>query len=444
MKTEERNVFDMNLKRRIAIILTGLLLVTMMTGCSGKQSTSQASSSEETITIRFAGWGEPEEKELYATQILPAFEKEHPNIKVKYEHIPADFTGKMNVALASGSAPDVFYVGDGDFSRWAKLGQLYNIQEFVDQEQFDLTDIFEQALVRYRYDGTITGKGDLYCLPMDIAPIVMYYNKELFDAAGVAYPSAEEPMTWEELLEVGQKLTDESKRQYGIGSIWWEGMVWGNGGQILSDDRTEFVLNEEKGAEAMQFIADCTNKYGICPPQTLLDSQGADQMFETGKVAMYITGRYMVPPFRKLNFDWDIAPQPCNGEWSGYSASTGFGISAKTKEAEVAWELVKFLSGKEANELRAGLCMPIYKSMASTDLVLQPDEKPSHSEVFVTAAQNQQPGPWTYVPDNKWWDTLNQNLSRVWEGKEPAQDILTELKPQIEKALKEGNPDLYQ
>lgn len=428
----------------MAVLLAGISALSMLAGCGSKQTQSAADGSQETVTIRFAGWGEPEEKELYANQIIPAFEKEHPDIKVKYEHIPADFTGKMNVALASGTAPDVFYVGDGDFSRWAKLGQLYNVQEFIDKENYDLSDIFEPAIERYRYDGTITGQGDLYCLPMDIAPIVMYYNKELFDEAGVPYPSADKPMTWEELVETGQLLTDESKRQYGIGSLWWEGMVWGNGGQILNESRTEFVLNEEKAAEAMQFIADCTNVYKICPPQTLLDAQGADQMFETGKVAMFITGRYMVPPFRKLSFDWDIAPQPCNGTWSGYSASTGFGISAKTKNAEAAWEFVKFLAGKEANELRAGLCMPIYKSMASTYLVLQPDQKPSHSEVFITAAQNQQPGPWTYVPDNSWWDTLNQNLSQVWEGKKTAQEILTELKPKIDKALKEGNPDLFQ
>ena len=132
----------------MAVLLAGISALSMLAGCGSKQTQSAADGSQETVTIRFAGWGEPEEKELYANQIIPAFEKEHPDIKVKYEHIPADFTGKMNVALASGTAPDVFYVGDGDFSRWAKLGQLYNVQEFIDNENYDLSDIFEPAIER--------------------------------------------------------------------------------------------------------------------------------------------------------------------------------------------------------------------------------------------------------------------------------------------------------
>ncbi len=90
-----------------------------------------------------------------------------------------------------------------------------------------------------------------------------------------------------------------------------------------------------------------------------------------------------------------------------------------------------------------GFSIPNFKSMANTDLFLQPGQKPQHAEVFIKAAENENPGLWTYLPNGKWFDTLNQNLGQFWGGKDSAKDFFTKLKPEIDKAIKEGNPELF-
>jgi multiple sugar transport system substrate-binding protein len=404
---------------------------------------------KDAVTIKFSGWGGPEEKDVF-TKLLKDFEAKNPDVKVEYIHIPADYTGKMNTVLAGGNAPDVFYVPDGDFGRWVKSGLLLNIQEYVKSSNLDIGDIWETALGRYKYDGTLVGTGDLYALPKDIGPTVVYYNKELFDAANVPYPSAETPMTWEELVAVGKKLTkdtngDGKPDQYGIGPIWWEGFVWANGGKILSDDRTEFVMNSKEAAEAMQFAADLRNVHKIAPDSRALQAMNDGQMFETGRMAMQIQGRWMTPAYRKLKFDWDVAPIPAGGEWNGWSGSVGFSIYKNSKNPDAAYKLVEYLAGPEGQKLQSelGFAIPNFKSMANTDVFLQPGQRPEHAEVFIKAAEAQSPGPWTYVPNNKWFDILNQNLGQLWDGKKTAEQLFNELKPEIDKALKEGNPQLF-
>jgi multiple sugar transport system substrate-binding protein len=409
-----------------------------------------SSNAGEVVNIKFSGWGDPSEKEVF-NKLLKSFEEKNPNIKVEYLHIPADYVGKMNTILAGGNAPDVFYVPDGDFGRWVSQGMLLPIDAFVEVGGVDINDMWESALIRYRYDGAKSGEGQLYALPKDIGPTVLYYNKELFDKANVPYPSSDSPMTFEELLETAKKMTidadnDGKPEQYGMGPIWWEGFVWGNGGKILSDDRKEFLLNGKEATDALQFAADLRNKHKVSPDGRALQAMNDGQMFETGKLAMMIQGRWMVPTYRKLKFDWDVAPIPANGQWSGWSGSVGFGIYSKTKNAEAAYKLVEFLGGPEGQKLQTemGFAIPNFKSMANSDVFLQPGQKPEHAEVFIKAAESQNPGPWTNLPNNKWFDLLNQSLGQMWDGKKTAEALMNELKPEIDKAIKEGNPKLFE
>lgn len=457
-----------NAKNVLVLLFSIALVLSLLAGCAGgaKETSEEPAASEpadgaaepapaeeeksdEVVTIKFSGWGAPNEKKLYE-ELIKNFEAQNPNIKVQYIHIPADYAGKMNTMLAGGNGPDVFYVGDGDFSRWAKLGLIMNLQPQIDATGFDISDMWETAVNRYRWDGNKSGTGDLYALPMDVAGTVLYYNKELFDKAGVPYPSTENPMTFDQLLETAKALTkddngDGKVDQYGMGPAWWEGYVWGNGGKILSDDRKEFVLNEEKAVEALQFMADLRNVHGVSPDSRALQAMNDGQMFETGRLAMMTQGRWMVPVYRNLKFDWDVAPVPANGAWSGWSASTGYAVYSKTKHADAAFKLAAYMAGQEANQIRGeqGLTMPVYKTMANSDIFLQPGQKPEHAEVYLKAVENEPAGPWTYVPNNKWFDILNQKLGEMWEGKASAKEVLNKIKPEIEKALQEGNPDLF-
>jgi multiple sugar transport system substrate-binding protein len=466
------------MKKGSLFILT-LIIAVVVTACGGNNGGSNGNSANGTgntanagnaaegatnekdepapsgkkVEISVSSWGAPDERKVFEA-VLADFEQAYPDIKVKFQHIPSDYTTKMNTMIAGGSAPDVIFTSDGDFPRWVKQGAFLDITEMVESsDKLDLNDMWEGGLSRYRYDGKKTGTGAYYALPKDIGPTVMYYNKELFDKADVPYPSAETPMNWEQALDMWKKLTldengDGKMDIYGAGPIWWEGFVWSNGGSVLSDDRKEFTLNNPEGAAAMQFIYDLTNVHKVVPDSRALQSMNDGQMFEAGKLATITGGRWMVPTYRKLKFDWDVAPIPSNnGTWeNGWSGSVALGVNAKSKNPLEAFKLVEFFSGIEGQTkmTELGFQIPNFKSMADDEVYMQPGQKPEHAEVFIKAGEGQNPGLWTYLPNGKWLDTLNQNLGNFWTGKETAEAFFTKLKPMVEKDLKEGNPELFQ
>jgi multiple sugar transport system substrate-binding protein len=175
-------------------------------GSSGAEGGGGGSSGGK-IEISISSWGAPDERAVFEA-VLEEFEKANPDIKVRFIHIPNDYTTKMNTMIAGGTAPDVIFTSDGDFPRWVKQGAFLDITDRVmASTKLDLDDMWEQGLNRYRYDGKKTGTGAFYALPKDIGPTVMYYNKEIFDRLGVPYPSPDKPMTWDEALDMWKKLT---------------------------------------------------------------------------------------------------------------------------------------------------------------------------------------------------------------------------------------------
>jgi multiple sugar transport system substrate-binding protein len=159
---------------------------------------------------------------------------------------------------------------------------------------------------------------------------------------------------------------------------------------------------------------------------------------------MHFDGRWAVPHFRKMSFDWDVAPFPVPKKgmksvaWSG---SVGFGINAKTQHAEEAFKLVEFMAGPEGQTTmtRTGLQLPNQIWLAKTDVYRQPGQKPAHPEVFVDAALTSRPGPWTDTPNTFWHDVFWTFIGKVWRGEKTAKAQLTEMAPLINQTLRENN-----
>jgi multiple sugar transport system substrate-binding protein len=197
----EMNMKKGKMSKSFLILISVFMLMGGLIGCSkgnttpaSSTSTAPASTAASTaptaapaannpVTIKFSGWGDPSEKEVF-TKLIKSFEQKNPNIKVNYVHIPDDYVGKMNTILAGGGAPDVFYVPDGDFGRWVSQDLLLPIDDMMKTGAIDTSDMWNSALVRYRYNGSVTGQGKLYALPKDIGPTVLYYNKDISTCRG--------------------------------------------------------------------------------------------------------------------------------------------------------------------------------------------------------------------------------------------------------------------
>lgn len=405
--------------------------------------------------IHFVGWGGPEEKAIVA-QTLQAFERSHPGLRVKYTQIPGlgyDYYNKLRLMIVAGMAPDVYYVPDGNFGELASRNVLLNLDPYVARSKvIKLADIWPSGLDRYRWDGKQLQKGPLYCLPKDIGPHAMFYNKDVFKARGIPFPSATTPMTWDEAIGVWKRLSFKEKhlQHYGISGYPHESAIWSNGGAITSPDKRRWVLAEDQASvAAVQWTADLSlvHKVGPDAAKTAAGSGSASpsQLFESGLAACHFDGRWMVPRFRQAaRFDWDVAPVPVPKKgmksvcWSG---SVGFAVHATTKRPDASFQLVEFLAGPEGQKImtQTGFQVPNQRWLAKTDVYMQKGQKPAHAEVFLAAAQSSRPGPWTDTPNVFWHDVYWNFIGKVFRGERRAADLLPEIAPMVNNALVEGN-----
>jgi multiple sugar transport system substrate-binding protein len=397
--------------------------------------------------IIFAGWGGPEEKDIF-TKLVAEFERENPDIKVRYIQVPQNYMQKLQIMMAGGTPPDVFYIPDGDFPAFVVKDTMVSLTPFIEKSDVIKPEEFwPTALSRYRYSGTELGRGDVYALPKDIGPFVMYYNKEIFRKAGVPFPSATKPMTWDEVVAMWQKLTIPSKDvkglidTFGVASFPPEAAVWSNGGEYLSKDGRTFIMPDDPLAiEGLQWVADLALKYKCAPSPRQSASFDPGPMFDTGKLACIFTGRWGVPHFRELAFDWDVAPIPVSPRTrkpSGWSGSVGLAMARDTPDKEAAWKFIEFIAGPKGQTAQSlqGFQIPNQQYLAHTDVFLQPGKRPEHSEVFIPAALSQRPGIRNLAPNPEWVDEFNQRVSYIWKGSYSAADGLKRMRPAVQKAL---------
>ncbi len=271
-----------------------------------------------------------------AEDIRRAFEREHPGVKIRLEHIPdKQYYAKLLTELAGNSGPDVFGLTNGTILPHVAKGTLLDLAPLMKRDGgLDKTDFFPKALDAYRF-------GDkLYGMPINFHAFALYYNKTLFDKAHVAYPNGS--WDWNDMLAAAKKLTRDSDGdgridQYGIVFDSWLGAVapwiWQNGGTIFDKEKapTRCTLNSRKCVEALQFLADLKLKYHVAPSASETAEQGVVEMFYSGRVAMYpylyVAGRMRM--YAK-GFEWDCAPLPKGrtgsgrrGPAAGVTASTG-------------------------------------------------------------------------------------------------------------------------
>lgn len=350
-------------KKKIFAGLTALaLMTTMFAGC-GKTETPKPSpskpntedktpedntTSDEEIELSIAFWTDEKES---MEDIKNAFEAEHSNVKLDLMEFPSEeYSDKLMIQLAGGANIDVMkFKNTAEYADVASKRQLLDLNDLVAADNIDVTPygpLFEGLKM----------DGELYAMPYRKTVTVLYYNKDLFDAAGVDYPT--DDMTWNDFRTVAKEMTTD-KIAGAYLHTWpqiWYGYGLQKGASIIDEDLTPFE-------EALQFRLDLEADGSV---MKFIDAKATNAHYKTefakGQTAMNVIGDFHIGQLRELeadgeiDFDWDIAaiPHP-----EGIEANTTFGtanpigISNKTKNEEMAWELVKFISGEEGAKIYA-------------------------------------------------------------------------------------------
>jgi len=295
--------------------------------------------------------------------VIPDFEAKNPNIKINLTIVTwDDFDTKMQTMLAAGTPPDVWsHWGPSGFADYVIRGLAADLTPFIEKDNYDLSDYIPEVLKIY----TLGGK--VYGLPMLTTGSFIFYNKDLFDAAGVAYPPTnwdDTSWTWDKFVEMCGKLTkitdDPASTTFGCNLGFWPNdqyaWVWGQDlypdGAYQTGFADEAYLDSEAAITAFQARQDMVWKLHYMPDPAEADALGAGGgLFEGGKVAMNLTGGWgwWNYPGLEEEFNWAVAALPYGGPNRRDVVFTDpWMMSAKTAHPDEAWAFLKYLVSPEA------------------------------------------------------------------------------------------------
>lgn len=403
--------------RRFISALAILGLVASLFSVAGCSSSTDASGStaegnELTGTIRFATWGSESEVETNK-KVIAEFEAEHPGVTVELEYIPEDYETKIDTLIAGGAAPDVIYGHPYQLRKWYALGALTDLSDLYEEKDLNDDSVYNTSFYKnFEYDGakvgTINGQ--------DI--ILLYYNKALFDAAGIDYPS--EDWTWDDFISAAQALTiteDGKTTQYGVslGASYTtaELFIWSHGGAILDDtyaNDAKIVVDTPQTVAGLQLMADIVNKYKVSPTPESAGVFGGS--FEAGNVAMKFDGAW-APVFLKdvEGLDWDMIVVPKGPEGRKTAVLyAGYGVYKDSENPELAKEFAAFMQSYNGQKILAetGLITVIHKDVSEAPEVLQAEGMPAGNVYRISGVAD---ATWRDAAPLWWHEALDKGFT---------------------------------
>jgi len=315
---------------------TVVVMVTLFLGFSSAQEISFAVSANST------------ERALFDT-IIEAFEAENPGVSVELVERPFQGYREQVIAeLAAGEAPDIIRAGFvGDFAFYAEAGGTIDLSPYLEEGFED--DFFEAAWTIVTYDDKPYG------IPFLTDTHALFYNTDYIEQAGIEVPtSMDECWSWEEFSEQSRIAMENSDADYGHAALWnakrWMLFLYGNGGQVLSDDLSEPAMNTEAATEAIAWTKSWYDDELAPLSTTMKFSEQADQLFINGSIAFFISGSWHLPNLREnmLSYGWDVTYLPCteNGQDADLGGN-GFAVTKDSEHPEIAAEFIKFMTNTE-------------------------------------------------------------------------------------------------
>lgn len=322
----------------------------------------------------------------FTSELVAEFEKTHPHIKV--ELVSADYN-KLMAMMAAGNGPDIIRTNSvTELPGFVLKGMALDLTENFNSSKVFNTEDFLPVVNQFKYDAASGkhGEGALYGFPKDWSPdYTIYYNKKMFEEAGVPLPSSTEAMTWKELADLAQKLTVKNGKkttQYGL--AYYNSTIAANqdllnlqllqqGSSMFNADFSQAELDKPATKDLLHFWVE-TAKSGIGPSPLQQETDWGGQLFVDNKAAIIIAG-YWFSGFLKTNEltkdrldDFGVAPAPVvegGKRISPTGAGTGAIIYKNTKHPKEAWEVFEWFFGADpaVERAKAGYGLPGTKTL---------------------------------------------------------------------------------
>jgi len=299
---------------RIVPAFLFLVALVAITGSLFAGGAAEVTSEDGPVTIEYWHWS-PNENDV-VDAIIADFEAEHPDIRVNVTSmVPSDYWTRIRLQASQGALPDVMEMSSGFLESWATDGFLYDLAPYVSGSA-EADEFYPSLLESAR---SIAGTDGYFALPYAFVMPVMYFNKDMFDAAGVSYPDSD--WTWDDFLAAAEALTIDTD---GDGEIdqWGhhfygryaqiEPWVYANDGALIDRDAMRFDP-DDNAMEALDFLMSLVLEHEVVPPPKTVAELDTEEVFAQGISAMWIDGSWNIGYIRDNvgdRYNWGIAPVP--------------------------------------------------------------------------------------------------------------------------------------
>jgi multiple sugar transport system substrate-binding protein len=422
---------------RCATAALWLAVLCLNTACTDRGGAARAAPNRQVTLVNFTR----DTPSIYKTtvELEREFERRNPDIRIDNINIPnSDYFVKLLSMAAANAAPDMALFDTMNFSNYVSRGLLLDLTPYLERDRdISLDDFFSTAVERCRYKGRIFG------IPTDTAVALPFYNKDLFDQAGIPYP--DDDWTWDDLLSTAKRLTrdtngDGSIDVWGLGSVPWVESLLSRGGALVDDpvNPTRSLLSSPESIAALQWLADFSLRHKVTPAASQLSYATTDDLFMSGKIAITVTGHWLVPRYRtapKLRFDVAAMPTGKSGK-AVLNFGSCYSIPANSRHPDEAWRLVKFFASEECGRRLAsiGYFTPANKKVAASGEFLNSGRPPAGEQKFVDAMAYARPFP-LFAQTSQMFDILSQEVDVVFNGEKTAAEVCPVLAKRIDQML---------
>ncbi len=389
----------------------------------------------EVVYTNFSA-GETNAKVL--NDMLELFQKKYPNVTVKNDAMGYGdaYWTQLTTRIAAGKPPDAFELNMENFIPYVTRSVMIPLDTYYSAAGAN-KGLYSKAVL-----DACTYQGKLYAVPQSFSTVVLIYNKELFDRAGVAYPK--ENWKWDDAVAAAKKITALGNDTWGMFNPiqFWEfyKTVQQNGGSLLSADGKRFTINSARNLQTLQYMVDRIRKYHVMPTREEQADRTEEDLFVEGKLAMWLNGVWSFGAIQKrapASMKWGVEVEPGNTAKATHFFANVAGISRTAKYPEAAFTLLNFLaSDAEVVSLRL---------KAQWELPTISDPKLVESYINVTPPDNKKAvfrsleyvvRPPALKQFNELANLVTTRLEAARDGKMTPKQALDEAQAEAERTIK--------
>lgn len=397
-------------------------------------SGGRSEAADDVTTVRFLNFSASGGNEESLADIREAFEAENPDVRVRIETIGyEDYFTQLQTRIAGGQAPDAFELNFENFAAYANRGLLRDLSGELNASGVNLDDLNPQALEAFSLGGT------QYGLPASFSTVMLFYNRDLFDAAGVDYPT--DDWTWEQAHEAAAAIRALDDDTFGlfqpIQFHEFFKVVQQYGGGLISDDGSRFTVDRPENIEALEVMVSRIQDSNIMPSDRQLSGMGDWDLFVSGRLGMLVTGIWGFPHFTEnADFDWDVVVEPAARERATHFFANGLSVHADSRVSEAAVRWIAYLSASEtAGQVRLDAGWELPASNHAGIVSEYASRTPPANREAVFASLDYLVTPPIVTEFNRVADIVTMNLQAAAQGGAEPAEALRNAQRQLEAEI---------